>query len=151
MLDVNTCIIKLKTIKSTIGSGDDLFDSIINYLENINPLLSEDCECRHRDNCMFYSTYKHDAKRVDNSASKKNCAFEDSDTEYYKLLIDIGRVKAGTVFYYDPYDDVRGSIAAGCLKLAWTSRGDCQAGLCADSIVFHASMKEDTSLFKRVE
>ena len=94
MLDVNTCIIKLKTIKSTIGSGDDLFDSIINYLENINPLLSEDCECRHRDNCMFYSTYKHDAKRVDNSASKKNCAFEDSDTEYYKLLIDIGKIMA---------------------------------------------------------
>lgn len=151
MLDIETCVDKLNTIKSTIGSGDDLFDSIISYLQDINPSLSDDCECRHRDNCMFYSTYKDDIRRVNKSVKGKNLAFGDSDTEYYKLLIDIGRVKAGTIFYYDPYDDVRGSIAAGCLKLAWTSRGDCQAGLCGDTIVFHASMKEDTSLFKRVE
>lgn len=151
MLDIDTCIDKLNTIKSTIGSGDDLFDSIINYLQDINnPSLSDDCECRYRDDCMFFSTYKHDIKRIDKSTNNKNRAFRDSNTEYYKLRIDIGRVKAGTVFYYDPYDDIRGSIAAGCLKLAWTCDGNCQCGLCADTIVFHASMREDTSLFKKV-
>lgn len=151
MLDIETCVDKLNTIKSTIGSGDDLFDSIISYLQDINPSLSDDCECRHRNDCIFFSTYKHDIKRIDKSASNKNRAFGDSNTEYYKLRIDIGRVKAGTIFYYDPYDDIRGSIAAGCLKLAWTSEGNYQCGLCGDTVVFHASMREDTSLFKRVQ
>lgn len=144
MLDIDTCIDKLHTIKSTIGSGDNLFDSTINYLRRFDPYASDDSGCKHKDVCPFFDTVSKYPKK-----NPKCRAFNDIDTEYYELLIDIGRVKRGTIFYYDPKDDIRGSIGAGCLKLAWSEDGNCQCGLCADTIVFHASMREDTNLFKR--
>lgn len=146
MLDIDTCIDKLHTIKSTIGSGDDLFDSTISYLRNVDPYASDSSDCTNSDICPFYATVSPYRK-----ANPKCRAFNDVNTEYYRLLIDIGVVKSGTIFYYDPKDDIRGSFGAGCLKLAWTNDGNCQCGLCADTIVFHASMREDTSLFTRVQ
>jgi hypothetical protein len=114
-------------------------------LRNVDPYASDNSDCKHKDVCPFFDTISKHPKK-----NPKSRAFSDANTEYYKLLIDIGKVKAGTTFYYDPKDDIRGSIGAGCLKLAWTIDGNCQCGLCADTIVFHASMREDTSLFKRV-
>ena len=54
----------------------------------------------------------------------------------YTLLKDIPGLKAGATFYYDPSDAVRGSVALGCLKLAWTKNGDCQQDWVADVFVF---------------
>ena len=73
---------------------------------------------------------------------------------YYELLKDIPLAKAGTIFYYDPDDARLGSIGAGCLKLAWDEKGNCQdttCGLCADTIVFHADGINDEKWFKEVK
>lgn len=79
----------------------------------------------------------------------KNRAFSDDYTDYYALTQDVGELAKGTVFYYDPEDSVRGSIAEGCLKLAWSSKGNCQCGLCGDTVVFHANFRNNP-LFTRV-
>jgi len=51
---------------------------------------------------------------------------------------------------------MKGSIGAGCLKLCWTPKGNCYGndvvnGLCAGTIVFHASAKDDERWFKKWE
>lgn len=69
--------------------------------------------------------------------------------DYYELLKDIPLCKRGTIFYHDPKDTVRGSIANGCLKLAWL-QGSCQNGLAGDAIVFHADARHDRDWFARV-
>lgn len=113
MLDIDTCIDKINTIKDTIGGGDELFDSIISHLQN-----------------------------------KKTTTPLDMDTEYYRILIDVGSdVKAGTIFYYDPKDDICGCVGDGCLKVAWANDSDIS---CKDTVVFHASMRNDHNLFKRL-
>jgi hypothetical protein len=68
----------------------------------------------------------------------------------FRLKKDIPLAKAGTIFYYDVGDSVRGSPAAGCLKMAWTKDGGCQNQLCADTIVFHASATESEEWFERI-
>lgn len=68
----------------------------------------------------------------------------------YKLKKDIPLVKAGTIFYYDENDDILGSPGAGCLKLAWTQDNNCQSGLCADTIVFHANAIHDEEWFEKI-
>lgn len=78
-------------------------------------------------------------------------AFNSNTTEYYELQIDLGQVKKGTIFYYDPNDSKRGSIMKGCLKLAWRKDGGCQYGYAGDAIVFHADYREDETMFKRIE
>ena len=144
MLDIDTCINKLSIIRSAIDSGDKLFDSTINYLRMVDPYAS-DVSCKHKNTCQFYDTITHYSKR----STKRSKAFNDIDTEYYELLIDIGQVKKGTIFYYDPKDDIRGSVNNGCLKLAWTEEGNCQCGFEADTVIFHADMRKDVNLFKR--
>lgn len=69
----------------------------------------------------------------------------------YKLKKDIPLVKAGTIFYYDENDDILGSPGAGCLKLAWTQDNNCQSGLCADTIVFHANATKDREWFEKIQ
>lgn len=75
----------------------------------------------------------------------------------YMLLKDIPGVKAGAIFVHDKEDKIYGSIAEGCLKLAWDN-GNCQrqtvneycAGLCAETIIFHANVIKDKTWFKKV-
>ena len=61
------------------------------------------------------------------------------DTRYdmYELLKDIPSCRKGTIFYLDPDDSIKGSLSAGCLKLAWSADGNAQCNLCADTVVFH--------------
>lgn len=92
-----------------------------------------------------------DVKAIDENARRKYLAFSDKYTDYYELTQDVGSMPKGTIFYHDTDDTVRGSIAAGCLKLAWTSKGNCQKGCaCADTVVFHALFK-DEPLFRLVK
>lgn len=58
--------------------------------------------------------------------------------QHYKLLRDIPLCPAGSIFYYDYNDQVKGSISSGCLKLSWIE-GHCQNNLCSDTIIFHAN------------
>ena len=68
----------------------------------------------------------------------------------FRLKKDIPLAKAGTIFYYDREDHEKGSLAEGCLKLAWTADGNCQGGLCADTIVFHANARGAVDWFEPV-
>lgn len=84
-------------------------------------------------------------------------AFSDPQYNYYELtkslgLEDDGRylLPAGSIFYHDKNDSVKGSIGAGCLKLCWTPDGNCYGRICGDCMAFHASFK-DTNLFKLVQ
>lgn len=113
-------------------------------------------ECANEEICPFFRdmTEKiHDNKEARkkellrrNYYNHMSRAFCDKDTEYYQLLIDIGRIRKGT---YDPEDDIRGAWN-GCLKMCWTFDGDCYNDLAADTIVFHKSMMEDETVFKKV-
>lgn len=76
-------------------------------------------------------------------------AYSDKDTEYYVLQKPLGKIPSGAIFYYDPLDNVRGSLAQGCLKLAWTEDGDCCGGFAGDTIVFHASFRNDKTMFQK--
>lgn len=69
----------------------------------------------------------------------------------YELVRDLPLVKSGTIFYYDKDDVLKGSIANGCLKLAWSKIGGCQHGLCADTIVFHSHAIKDEDWFRKIE
>lgn len=78
------------------------------------------------------------------------------DYSFYKLLKDIPGVDAGAMFYWDKEDDIYGSIGAGCLKLCWTFEGSCykgegNCGLCGDTIIFHASVRENQNWFQLVQ
>nr|WP_156736329.1 hypothetical protein [Mycobacterium sp. E3298] len=68
----------------------------------------------------------------------------------YILQKDMPGCKKGTVFVHDTEDDIVGSLAAGCLKLAWTDKGNCQetAQYCGGSFILHASLKDDPEWFK---
>lgn len=80
-------------------------------------------------------------------------AFASPYHSYYFLQQELGGIlPVGTVFVWDRFDNVRGSPAEGCLKLCWTSDGNCfrtsySTGLCAESVVFHASFRK-TPMFK---
>lgn len=85
-------------------------------------------------------------------------AFSDMSYDYYELTKSIGLdnrnneylLPAGSIFYHDKNDSVRGSIGAGCLKLCWTPDGNCYGWICGGSMAFHASFK-DTDLFRLVQ
>lgn len=76
-------------------------------------------------------------------------AFEDARYDYYILTQSLGGgvLPAGAIFYHDKFDNVRGSIAQGCLKLCWTPEGHCYGGLCGDTVVFHTNFIH-TDLFQ---
>lgn len=80
----------------------------------------------------------------------------DGNYNFYKLLQNVPGIDAGAIFYWDKNDDIYGSIAAGCLKLCWNPYGGCYCssnnyGLAGDTIVFHASAREDENWFKLVQ
>ena len=83
-------------------------------------------------------------------------AFRDKNFDYYELMQPLGfngktyLVPDGAIFVHDTTDDVRGSIAEGCLKLCWTPDGNTYGCLCADTIVFHARFRV-TDLFRKVD
>ena len=109
-------------------------DTCINKLNAIKDIIGDENE-------LFDSIISHLQNKESNTPL-------DMNTEYYKLLVDIGSsVKAGTVFYYDTKDDMCGFVGDGCLKIAWADDGN----LCGpDNVIFHASMRKDISLFKRL-
>ena len=80
-------------------------------------------------------------------------AFASPYHDYYILQQELGGIlPVGSVFVWDRCDHVRGSQAEGCLKLCWTSDGNCfrtplTTGLCAETVVFHAEFRK-TPLFK---
>lgn len=82
-------------------------------------------------------------------------AFKDKRYDYYELTRPLGGdergdyiLPAGAIFYHDQFDDFRGSVGNGCLKLCWTSEGDCY-GLVGDTVIFHTSFI-GTDLFRLV-
>ena len=77
-------------------------------------------------------------------------AFEKPCYDYYKLTKDLGFMKAGTIFYHDPDDNVYGSIAQGCLKNCWTPAGNCDNGICGGTVIFHYEFTK-SDLFEKVE
>ena len=83
-----------------------------------------------------------------NHMNKANRAFGNKDTEYYELQQNFGPLNKGAIFYWDKDDDIRGSIAEGCLKLCWSHKGDCQCGHAGDTFCFHAGLRKDPLLFK---
>lgn len=85
-------------------------------------------------------------------------AFEDERYDYYELTKPLGEgapckngliLPPGSIFVHDTDDNIRGSIADGCLKLCWTPTGNCYGNICADTVIFHSSFK-NSNLFRRV-
>lgn len=64
-------------------------------------------------------------------------AFSDPKYDYYRLTKDFGILKAGTIFYHDPDDNVYGSTANGCLKNCWMADGNCQSNICGGTVILH--------------
>ena len=77
-------------------------------------------------------------------------AFSNPKYDYYRLTKDFGLLKAGTIFYHDPDDDVYGSIARGCLKNCWTPDGNCENSLCGGTVILHYDFI-NTDCFEKVE
>ena len=88
--------------------------------------------------------------KMERSASRGVYAL-DPFYDMYELQKDIPVVKKGAIFYHDRYDSNKGSIGAGCLKLAWTNKGGCYSLLCGDTIVFHVNAIKDEGWFKLVQ
>ncbi len=80
-------------------------------------------------------------------------AFGSPYHSYYILQQDLGGIlPVGTVFVWDREDHVKGSVAEGCLKLCWTSDGNCFGNprktlLCGDTVIFHAEFRH-SPMFK---
>lgn len=64
-------------------------------------------------------------------------AYKRPDFDYYELTKPLGVLPEGAVFFHDTEDDVYGSIGSGCLKLCWTSEGNCVGGICGGMVIFH--------------
>lgn len=77
-------------------------------------------------------------------------AFENPCYDYYMLTKDVGFMKAGTVFFHDPDDNIYGSIAEGCLKNCWTPDGNCANDICGGTVIFHYKFA-NSDLFQKVE
>ena len=64
---------------------------------------------------------------------------------------EIPGLPAGVVFIHDENDHIKGSIACGCLKLAWR-KGDCQGSelerWCAKTHIFPDQLIDDKRWFK---
>lgn len=68
----------------------------------------------------------------------------------YILQKEMFDLPIGTVFVHDKDDNIKGSPAEGCLKLAWTDDGNCQKGVsyCAETFIFHAKVRNNLEWFK---
>jgi hypothetical protein len=70
------------------------------------------------------------------------------DMDKYILKKEMCGLPKGTIFVHDTEDEIRGSIAKGCLKLAWADRGQCQSGYCGGTFVLHASVRKNKEWFE---
>lgn len=64
-------------------------------------------------------------------------AFSNPKYDYYRLTKDFGLLKAGTIFFHDPDDNVYGSISKGCLKNCYTPDGMCYGTIAGGSVILH--------------
>lgn len=71
----------------------------------------------------------------------------------YVLQKELFDLPVGTVFVHDKDDRVKGSPAAGCLKLAWTDDGNCQKGVnyCGETFILHADVRRNLEWFKAAD
>ncbi|MEC2708127.1 hypothetical protein P9Z39_20965 [Bacillus thuringiensis] len=71
----------------------------------------------------------------------------------YVLLKELFDLPIGTVFVHDKDDRVKGSPAAGCLKLAWTDDGNCQKDVwyAAETFILHADVRKNLEWFKAAD
>lgn len=69
--------------------------------------------------------------------------------DIYKLKVNIPGLEKGALFYHDTDDSIRGSIAHGCLKLAWIN-GNCQQDWCGDTFVFPGHLVKDDDCFEKI-
>lgn len=67
----------------------------------------------------------------------------------FELLKPMPGLPAGVIFVWDRSDAVKGSIADGCMKLAWNN-GNCQASFCAETHILHAQTRELKDWFRPV-
>ena len=70
--------------------------------------------------------------------------------DYYRLKKDCLGLKAGATFYHDKDDHELGSIAQGCLKIAYDATGNCDYGPCGDTYILHASAIRDTDFLELI-
>lgn len=77
-------------------------------------------------------------------------AFSDSRYDYYRLTKPFGMLPAGTIFVHDPYDNMYGSPAQGCLKNCQAPDGSCYGGLCGGTVFLHYDFV-NTDWFEKVE
>jgi hypothetical protein len=70
--------------------------------------------------------------------------------DYYRLKKDCLGLKQGAIFYHDKKDQDLGSIAEGCLKLAWDVDGNCDFSSCGDTYILHARAKNDVEYFELI-
>ena len=114
-------------------------------------------DCIFEEKCCHFKAkeaqYEKDLARSEiidfaNHMNKASRAFGNRNTEYYELQQDFGPLNKGAIFYWDKDDDIRGSIAEGCLKLCWSHEGDCQCGYVGGAFIFHAGLRKDPRLFK---
>jgi hypothetical protein len=68
----------------------------------------------------------------------------------YRLIKDIPGLEAGAVFVHDKHDSKKGSIGAGCLKLAWDDH-NCQQSWCAETHILPGQLASDTEWFVRIK
>lgn len=115
-------------------------------------------DCLFEEQCCHFKSKEEEQRKKEkkrerelahiNHVRKANLAFGNKDIEYYELQQEFGPLNRGAIFYWDEDDDIRGSIAEGCLKLAWSHKGDCQCGYAGDTFIFHAELRKDPRLFK---
>jgi|SRR5690625_715472 len=71
------------------------------------------------------------------------------EMDRYILQQEAFGLPKGTIFVHDKEDNIVGSIAAGCLKLAWDN-GNCQEKApCGGTYILHASAKDNPNWFKK--
>ena len=80
-------------------------------------------------------------------------AFANMYEDYYILKKDIGRLRAGSVFWHNKDDQTCGTPIGvnGTLILCWTPYGDCYSGCGGGTVMFNGSFAQDEELFALVE
>lgn len=130
----------------------DLFNALdcgIKALEELN-LYEENGLC-----LIPSDIYERQCKELDRLKGKerlrRNTSVDDNElTQPLGFKNSNYLIPDGAIFVHDRDDNVRGSIAEGCLKLCWTPDGNCYGCLCGDTVVFHAEFK-NTDLFRKVD
>lgn len=121
---------------------------IINFFKKKEYATKQDLENVKYDIINKFEERYIDKER-ERGIGKGSRAFSDCNVDYYRLNYDLEHVKRGSIFYHDKKDSIRGSLMEGCLKLSWTPDGNVYGGLCADTVIFHATFIK-SGMFTRV-